>query len=312
MKKILITGGAGFIGSHLCNYYLNKKFHVTCLDNLSSGNKNNLKEFEKNKNFNFIRHDISNKLKMENNFDWVLNFACPASPKYYLKNPLDTASASIKGIYNILDFCLKNNSTLLHASTSEVYGDPHVHPQPESYYGNVNTVGPRSCYDEGKRVAEMLLYEYSKKFNLNCKIIRIFNTYGPNMNSDDGRVVSNFINQAIKNKPITIYGDGKQTRSFCFVDDLIEGINAYLILKDKFLGPINLGNPEEFDMNELAKKVIKLTNSSSEIIYEDLPQNDPLKRKPDITLATKKLNYHPKVNIENGLNKTISYFKKIK
>ena len=249
---------------------------------------------------------------MENNFDWVLNFACPASPKYYLKNPLDTASASIKGIYNILDFCLKNNSTLLHASTSEVYGDPHVHPQPESYYGNVNTVGPRSCYDEGKRVAEMLLYEYSKKFNLNCKIIRIFNTYGPNMNSDDGRVVSNFINQAITNKPITIYGDGKQTRSFCFVDDLIEGINAYLILKDKFLGPINLGNPEEFDMNELAKKVIKLTNSSSEIIYEDLPQNDPLKRKPDITLATKKLNYHPKVNIENGLNKTISYFKKIK
>tara|TARA_X000000368_G_C23025380_1_gene709912 strand:- start:272 stop:1210 length:939 start_codon:yes stop_codon:yes gene_type:complete len=312
MKKILITGGAGFIGSHLCNFYLNKNFHVTCLDNLSSGNKNNIQKFIGNKNFNFVRHDISNELKIENNFEWVLNFACPASPKYYLKNPLDTASASIKGIYNILDFCLQNNSVLLHASTSEVYGDPHVHPQPESYYGNVNTVGPRSCYDEGKRVAEMLIYEYFKKFHLNCKIIRIFNTYGPNMNSDDGRVVSNFINQAITNQPITIYGDGKQTRSFCYVDDLIEGIDSYVNLKDNFLGPINLGNPEEFNMNELAEKIIKLTKSSSKIIYKDLPENDPLMRKPDIALASEKLNFSPRVNIENGLDETIEYFKTLK
>jgi UDP-glucuronate decarboxylase len=193
-----------------------------------------------------------------------------------------------------------------------VYGDPHIHPQPETYYGNVNTVGPRSCYDEGKRVAEMLIYEYAKNFDLNCKIIRIFNTYGPNMNADDGRVVSNFINQAISNQPITIYGDGRQTRSFCYVDDLIEGISKYLKLRDKFLGPINLGNPEEFDMNELAKKVIKLTKSSSKIVYKDLPQNDPLMRKPDITLASEKLNYNPKVNINDGLNQTISYFKKLK
>jgi UDP-glucuronate decarboxylase len=311
MKKILITGGAGFIGSHLCNFYLDKNFNVTCLDNLSSGNINNLTKFQDNKNFQFINFDISNGIEIKNNFDIVLNFACPASPKYYLKHPLDTAAASIKGVYNILDFCLKNNSILLHASTSEVYGDPHVHPQNETYFGNVNTVGPRSCYDEGKRVAEMLIYEYYKKFDLDCKIIRIFNTYGPNMDPNDGRVVSNFINQAIANEPITIYGDGKQTRSFCFIDDLVEGIDSYLNLNEKFIGPINLGNPGEFNMNELAERVLKLTKSSSKIVYKDLPINDPLMRKPDITLALNKLNFNPKIDIHNGLIKTIKYFKKL-
>ena len=309
MKKILITGGAGFIGSHLCEYFLKNGFFVTCIDNLSSGFENNIKDYTKNENFEFYNFDITNKLSLDNDFDYVLNFACPASPKYYINYPLETAFASIYGIKNVLDFCRKNNSILLHASTSEVYGDPLEHPQNESYFGNVNTIGPRSCYDEGKRVAEMLIYEYEKNYNMNCKIIRIFNTYGPNMDSNDGRVVSNFINQALSNEDITIYGDGTQTRSFCYIDDLISGIVSYLNMDERFLGPINLGNPNEFNMIDLAKIIIDLTDSKSELVFNPLPQNDPMKRKPDISLAEEKLNFSINVGIEEGINKTVEYFK---
>ncbi len=309
MKKILITGGAGFIGSHLCKHFLENDFFVTCLDNLSSGNFDNIAHLESNKNFSFKNFDITNILDFKNDFDFVLNFACPASPKYYLNSPIETANASISGVINILDFCVKNNSVLLHASTSEVYGDPLVHPQDESYYGNVNPIGPRSCYDEGKRVAEMFIYEFQKKYNMNSKIIRIFNTYGPNMNHDDGRVVSNFINQALQNEDITIYGDGTQTRSFCYIDDLVSGIVTYLELEENYLGPINLGNPSELNMIDLANKIVKLTNSNSKIIFKSLPENDPMKRKPDISLAIEKLNFSPKVTIDLGLSKTIDYFK---
>jgi UDP-glucuronate decarboxylase len=309
MKKILITGGAGFIGSHLCKHFLDSNFHVTCLDNLSSGNIHNIANMKDNKNFSFKKFDITNKLDFSNDFDFVLNFACPASPKYYLNSPIETANASIFGIVNVLNFCIKNNSTLLHASTSEVYGDPLVHPQRESYYGNVNPIGPRSCYDEGKRVAEMFIYEFQKKYNMNSKIIRIFNTYGPNMNHDDGRVVSNFINQALANEDITIYGDGTQTRSFCYVDDLVSGIVSYLALDENYLGPINLGNPVELNMLDLAEKITRLTSSKSKIIFSSLPKNDPMKRKPDISLAKEKFNFSPKIAIDLGLIKTVDYFK---
>ncbi len=310
MKKILITGGGGFIGSHLCKLYIDKGFEVTCLDNLSSGKLDNLDELSDVKNFTFVKHDIIKPLNFNNNFDIILNFACPASPKYYYNYPLETAFTSIFGIKNILDFAVLNNSKILHASTSEVYGDPLEHPQKESYFGNVNTIGPRSCYDEGKRAAEMIIYEYEKKYNLDCKIIRIFNTYGPKMRSDDGRVISNFINQAIRNEDITIYGDGSQTRSFCFIDDLINGIDKYIELDDKFLGPINLGNPHELSMKNLAEIIIGLTKSSSKIVFSELPQNDPLKRKPDISLATQKLSFKPEVVIEDGILKTIQFFRK--
>ena len=309
MKKILITGGSGFIGSHLCEYFLEHNFDVTCLDNLSSGNFKNIAHLEERRNFLFKNFDITNTFNFKNDYDFILNFACPASPKYYLNSPIETANASISGIINVLHFSIKNNSTLLHASTSEVYGDPLVHPQNESYYGNVNPIGPRSCYDEGKRVAEMYIYEFQKKYNMNSKIIRIFNTYGPKMNHDDGRVVSNFINQALSNEDITIYGDGTQTRSFCYIDDLVSGIASYLALKDNYLGPINLGNPVELNMLDLAEKVIKQTSSSSKIIFKPLPKNDPMKRKPDISLAKEKLNFIPEVTIDLGLSKTIDYFK---
>tara|TARA_Y100000389_G_C17383084_1_gene475454 strand:- start:333 stop:1268 length:936 start_codon:yes stop_codon:yes gene_type:complete len=309
MKKILITGGGGFIGSHLCKLYIDKGFEVTCLDNLSSGKLDNLDELSDVKNFTFVKHDIINPLNFNNNFDIILNFACPASPKYYYNYPLDTAFTSIFGIKNVLDFAVLNNSKILHASTSEVYGDPLQHPQKESYFGNVNTIGPRSCYDEGKRAAEMIIYEYEKKYNLDCKIIRIFNTYGPKMRRDDGRVISNFINQAIRNEDITIYGDGSQTRSFCFIDDLINGIDKYIKLDEKFLGPINLGNPHELSMKNIAEIIIDLTKSSSKIVFSELPQNDPLKRKPDISLAKQKLSFKPEVAIEDGILKTIQFFR---
>ena len=311
MKKVLITGGAGFIGSHLCNYYLSQNYFVHCMDNFSSGNHNNIKKYLNDKRFKVIEHDISDPLKIKNDYDYILNFACPASPKYYLANPLSTAKASVNGIQNILNFVIQNNSTFLHASTSEVYGDPFEHPQKESYYGNVNPIGSRSCYDEGKRVAEMFIFEYEKKYSLNAKIIRIFNTYGPNMHKDDGRVVSNFINQALNNDVITIYGDGTQTRSLCYINDLVQGISSYLSLNDKFLGPVNLGNPTELSINEIASLIIKLTNSSSKIEYFELPKDDPLKRRPDISLAHKKFGFSPSFSLEEGLLKTVKYFKSV-
>ncbi|MDG2287909.1 MAG: GDP-mannose 4,6-dehydratase [Candidatus Marinimicrobia bacterium] len=308
MKKILILGGAGFIGSHLCRRAIDNNFKVVCMDNLSSGSINNISNIQSN-NFEFVKMDICNEFDFNNDFDYILNFACPASPKYYLDKPLETAFASTIGLINILNFTKKNKkSILLHSSTSEVYGDPLCHPQSEDYFGNVNTVGPRSCYDESKRVAETFIYEYVSNYNINAKIIRIFNTYGPNMAADDGRVVSNFINQALNNEDITIYGDGSQTRSFCYIEDLIDGIFNYLLLEEKFMGPMNLGNPIEMKVKDLAEKVIKLTNSKSKIIYLDMPQDDPKLRQPNIKLAKDKINFSPQHSIKKGLLLTIDYF----
>ena len=305
MKKILITGGAGFIGSHLCNFYLDKNFNVTCLDNLSSGNINNLTKFQDNKNFQFINFDISNGIEIKNNFDIVLNFACPASPKYYLKHPLDTAAASIKGIYNILDFCLKNNSILLHASTSEVYGDPTISPQSEDYFGNVNTMGIRSCYDEGKRIAETLCYEYRRAYNVETRIIRIFNTYGPGMEINDGRVISNFLVNTIKKKELKVYGDGNQTRSFCFIDDLIRAL--VLTINKDFSYPINLGNNYEISLNHLIE-ILKDKFEVPNVKYLKPVQDDPKIRRPDISRANMILGWEPTTSIEDGIDKTYKYF----
>jgi len=310
MKKFLILGGAGFIGSHLCRKALDNNFKVVCIDNLSSGSMSNISDISSN-NFEFIKMDICDKFEFPNDFDYILNFACPASPKYYLNKPLETAFASTIGLINILNFTKKNNkSVLLHSSTSEVYGDPLSHPQSEDYFGNVNTVGPRSCYDESKRVGETFIYEYVSNYSINAKIIRIFNTYGPNMAADDGRVVSNFINQALNNEDITIYGDGNQTRSFCYIEDLVNGIFSYLFYKKRFMGPMNLGNPIEMTVKDLAEKVIKLTNSKSKIIYLDMPQDDPKVRRPNIKLAKDKINFSPQYPLEKGLRLTIEYFKK--
>lgn len=308
LKKVIVFGGAGFIGANICNELLDKNFLVTSFDNFSSGNEKNFKNID-NANFTSIKADICQKISIKNDFDYIINLACPASPKYYLSKPIDTALASTIGVLNILEFTKKNkNSVMLHSSTSEVYGDPLVHPQDENYFGNVNILGPRSCYDESKRMAETFIYEYSKNYNMNLKIIRIFNTYGPYMNHDDGRVISNFINQALDNKNITIYGDGSQTRSFCYIDDLVKGILDYLFLNEINLGPINLGNPNEMNMNELAEKIIKLTGSNSNIIFKPLPQNDPKVRKPNISRAKQLIDFNPSVNLETGLKKTIKYF----
>lgn len=309
MKKFLILGGAGFIGSHLCRKALDNNFKVVCIDNLSSGSISNISNISNN-NFEFIKMDICEKFEFSNDFDYILNFACPASPKYYLNKPLETAFASTIGLINILNFIRKNKKSIfLHSSTSEVYGDPLSHPQSEDYFGNVNTVGPRSCYDESKRMGETFIYEYVSNYNINAKIIRIFNTYGPNMAADDGRVVSNFINQALNNEDITIYGDGNQTRSFCYIEDLVNGIFSYLLYKKRFMGPMNLGNPIEMTVKDLAEKVIKLTNSKSKIIYLDMPQDDPKVRRPNIQLAKDKINFSPQFNLEKGLRLTIEYFK---
>lgn len=305
MKRILVTGGSGFLGSHLCEFLLKKRNEVICLDNNFTGSKDNIKHLMDNKNFEFIRHDVVDPIKLE--VDQIYNLACPASPVHYQFNPVKTIKTSVLGTLNMLGLSKRVKARFLQASTSEVYGDPREHPQKENYFGNVNTVGFRSCYDESKRVAESLCFAYKLQNNVDAKIVRIFNTYGPFMALNDGRVVSNFIVQALQNKPITIYGDGKQTRSFCYVSDLIDGM--YLMMeKDKFMGPVNLGNPDEFTILELANLVIELTKSKSEIIFKELPADDPIRRQPDINLAKIELNWEPKIKLREGLLKTIPYF----
>ncbi|HIS54458.1 TPA: SDR family oxidoreductase [Candidatus Galligastranaerophilus gallistercoris] len=308
MKRILITGGAGFIGSHLCERLLNEGNDVICLDNFFTGSKDNIRHLLDNNRFELVRHDITKEYFIE--VDEIYNLACPASPPHYQYNAIKTIKTSVLGMINMLGLAKRCKAKILQASTSEVYGDPLIHPQVESYWGNVNPIGIRSCYDEGKRCAETLMMDYHRQNKVDIRIVRIFNTYGPNMDLNDGRVVSNFIVQALKNEDITIYGDGSQTRSFCYVDDLIDGMIKMMNNKNGFIGPVNLGNPSERTILDFAKLIIKLTNSSSKIIYKPLPSDDPSKRQPDISLAEKELNFKPKVDIEEGLIKTIEYFKK--
>lgn len=312
MKTVLVTGGAGFLGSHLCKFLIDKGHRVICVDNFFTGKRRNIKELKDNPNFRIIPHDIVEPLsgKIKEHVDEIYNLACPASPIHYQFDAIETIKANTQGVINVLEFAKINGSKVLQASTSEIYGDPEVHPQIETYRGNVNNLGPRACYDEGKRVAETLFMDYHRKYGLNIKIVRIFNTYGPNMDENDGRVISNFIIQAIKNREITIYGDGTQTRSFCYVSDLVEGI--YLTMEsNSFIGPVNLGNPTELTMLEIADKIILLTGSNSPKIFRPLPIDDPKQRRPDIELAKKKLNWQPAVNLEQGLMKTIEYFRGI-
>ena len=304
-KTILVTGGAGFIGSHLCKRLLNKNHYVICLDNLFTGCFENIESLKNDDNFEFINHDIT-KPYYRDNIDEIYNLACPASPIHYQSNPIKTVKTCTIGVINMLGLAKKNNAKILQASTSEVYGDPEIHPQKEDYNGNVNTLGYRSCYDEGKRCSETLFMDYKREHNLNIRIVRIFNTYGPNMTKNDGRVVSNFILQALNGKDITVYGDGSQTRSFQFIDDLVNGLIK--MMNSDTVGPVNLGNPKELSMKDLATKVINLTNSSSNIIYKDLPEDDPKRRRPDISLASFKLGWKPVINLETGLQKTINYF----
>lgn len=307
MKKILVTGGAGFVGSHLCKRLLKEGNEVICLDNYFTGNKENVMELLDNPYFELVRHDVTEPFMVE--VDEIYNLACPASPVHYQYNPIKTIKTSVMGAINMLGLAKRVKAKILQASTSEVYGDPAVHPQPESYWGNVNPLGQRSCYDEGKRCAETLFMDYHIQNDVKIKIIRIFNTYGPNMNPYDGRVVSNFIVQALKGEDITIFGDGTQTRSFQYVDDLVEGMIRMMNSRDDFWGPVNIGNPVEFTMLELAEQVIRLTNSKSKIIHLPLPQDDPTQRKPVIDLAKKELNgWEPKIALEEGLIKTIAYF----
>ena len=307
MKRILITGGAGFIGSHLCERLINEGHDVICLDNYFTGSKDNIRHLLDNHNFELVRHDITSPYFAE--VDEVYNLACPASPPYYQYNPIKTMKTSIYGAMNTLGLAKRIRAKILQASTSEVYGDPEVHPQPESYWGHINPIGIRSCYDEGKRAAETLFMDYYRQNGVRIKIIRIFNTYGPRMNPNDGRVVSNFIMQALRNEDITIYGTGLQTRSFQYIDDLIEGMTRMMATGDDFIGPVNIGNPGEFTMLELAQKVIDLTNSRSSIVHMPLPGDDPQQRKPDISLAMEKLNgWQPQIQLEEGLKKTITYF----
>lgn len=308
-KIILVTGGAGFIGSHLCERLLSIGHKVICLDNLFTGFKENIKHLFKNKNFKFIQHDIIQPFYLKGHIDQIYNLACPASPIHYQLNAIRTIKANTIGIINVLGFAKKHKARILQASTSEVYGDPLEHPQKESYRGNVNTIGPRACYDEGKRVAETLMFDYHRQWGLEIKVARIFNTYGPRMAKDDGRVVSNFIIQALENKPITIYGLGSQTRSFCYVSDLVEGLIKLMESPSDFTGPMNLGNPGEFTIKELVKRIIKLIGSPSKIVYKPLPEDDPQQRKPDISLAKNVLKWQPRVRLEEGLKKTIEYFK---
>lgn len=308
-KRILVTGGAGFIGSHLCERLLDDGNEVICVDNFFTGSKQNIIHLLDNPYFEIIRHDITFPLYVE--VDEIYNFACPASPVYYSFDPVQTTKTSVIGAINMLGLAKRLKIKILQASTSEVYGDPEVHPQPESYRGNVNPIGPRACYDEGKRCAETLFFDYYRQLKIKIKVIRIFNTYGPKMQPDDGRVISNFIVQALKNKDITIYGDGSQTRSFCYVDDLVEGIIKMMNSREDFVGPVNLGNPTEFSILELAKKIIKLTGSKSKIIYKPLPEDDPKRRKPSIELAKKELKWEPKILLNEGLKKTIKYFERL-
>ncbi|MGC9330509.1 MAG: UDP-glucuronic acid decarboxylase family protein [Bacteroidales bacterium] len=310
MKKILITGGAGFIGSHLCERLLNEGNEVICLDNYFTGSKQNIIHLMDNPYFELIRHDVTMPYYVE--VDEIYNLACPASPIHYQYNPIKTVKTSVMGAINMLGLAKRIKAKVLQASTSEVYGDPQVHPQTEDYWGHVNPIGSRSCYDEGKRCAETLFYDYHKQNKVKIKIARIFNTYGPNMNPDDGRVISNFIVQALRGEDITIYGSGKQTRSFQYVDDLIEGMMRLMDTGKDITGPINLGNPHEFTILELAETILKLTNSTSKITYHPLPADDPIQRQPDISLAKTNLNgWEPTIQLEDGLKHTIDYFKKI-
>ena len=310
MKKILVTGGAGFIGSHLCRRLLSDGHEVLCVDNFFTGNKDNILELLDNKKFELMRHDVTFPLYVE--VDQIYNLACPASPIHYQFDPVQTTKTSVHGAINMLGLAKRTKARILQASTSEVYGDPQVHPQVESYWGSVNPIGIRSCYDEGKRCAETLFFDYYRQNKVDIKVIRIFNTYGPNMHPGDGRVVSNFIVQALKNEDITIYGDGSQSRSFQYADDLIEGMIKMMESKAGFTGPVNLGNPVEFTIKELAEKVLAMIpESKSKIIFKDLPQDDPKQRQPDITLAKKELDWEPKIKLEDGLVKTIEYFRKI-
>lgn len=308
-KKVLITGGAGFLGSHLCEKLLNQGHEVVCLDNYFTGQKQNVVHLLKNPFFELIRHDVTMPFFIE--VDEIYNLACPASPIHYQYNPIKTVKTSVMGAINMLGLAKRIRAKVLQASTSEVYGDPEIHPQTEGYWGHVNPIGPRSCYDEGKRVAETLFVNYHKQNKVRIKIIRIFNTYGPRMHPNDGRVVSNFIVQALKGNDITIYGDGTQTRSFCYVDDLLEGMVRLMNSREDFTGPVNIGNPGEFTMIELAEKVLQLTASKSKLIHMPLPADDPLQRKPDITIAKKELGWEPTIPLEEGLKRTIEYFKTI-
>jgi len=308
--KILVTGGAGFIGSHLCKKLLDDGNEVLCVDNFFTGSKENILELLKNPKFELLRHDVTFPLYVE--VDQIYNLACPASPVHYQFDPVQTTKTSVHGAINMLGLAKRTRATILQASTSEVYGDPEVHPQPESYWGKVNPIGIRSCYDEGKRCAETLFFDYFRQHNVNIRVIRIFNTYGPNMNPHDGRVVSNFIVQALENKDITIYGDGSQTRSFQYIDDLIDGMIKMMNNTNNFVGPVNIGNPVEFTIKELAEKILEMIpESKSKIVFENLPQDDPKQRKPDISLAKKELHWEPNIRLEEGLQKTIKYFKKI-
>ncbi|MFA6435880.1 MAG: UDP-glucuronic acid decarboxylase family protein [Candidatus Gracilibacteria bacterium] len=309
MKISLVTGGAGFIGSHLCEALLEKGNTVFCVDNFCTGNRENVKPFIKNKAFHLITHDITTPIKIKGPIDQIYNLACPASPVDYQNIPIETLLVCAEGVKNMLDLAVQKKAVFLHTSTSEVYGDPLKHPQREDYFGNVNCIGPRSCYDEGKRFAESLIMNYKNQFNLDIKIVRIFNTYGPFMRKNDGRVIPNFISQALNNEPITLYGDGSQTRSFCYVSDLIDGFMSMMECAG-FSGPVNLGNPHEISIKTLAEKIIQLTQSKSELVYRSMPKDDPKVRCPDITLAHEKLNFSPKVELEKGLQLTLDWFRK--
>ncbi len=309
IKRVLVTGGAGFLGSHLCKRLLDNGHDVICVDNYFTGTKDNILPLLDNPHFEILRHDITFPLYVE--VDEIYNLACPASPIHYQHDPVQTTKTSVHGAINMLGLAKRVNAKIFQASTSEVYGDPQVHPQPESYWGHVNPIGFRSCYDEGKRCAETLFFDYYRQHRLRIKVARIFNTYGPNMHPNDGRVVSNFIMQALQNKPMTIYGDGSQSRSFCYVEDLIEVFVRLMDTEDDFTGPVNTGNPGEFTIKELAEKIISLTGSKSELDYKPLPSDDPIQRQPDISLAQEKMGWEPQINLEEGLKRTIPYFESI-
>lgn len=306
--KVLVTGGAGFLGSHLCEALIEREMHVICMDNLYTGAINNIKHLMTHSNFEFIRHDVTLPVNIE--VDQIYNLACPASPKHYQRDPVQTTKTNVLGALNMLDLARRNDATIFQASTSEVYGDPKIHPQNETYWGNVNPIGIRSCYDEGKRCAETLFFDYHRQHNLKIKVGRIFNTYGPRMQYGDGRVVSNFIIQALSSKPIAVYGSGLQTRSFCYVDDLIKAIIELMESPNNVIGPINLGNPSELTILELANKIIEHTGSISSIEFNDLPSDDPIQRCPNVSLAKKLLNWSPNIHLDAGLNRTIEYFRK--
>ncbi len=308
-KRIIVTGGAGFLGSHLCERLLASGDDVLCVDNLFTGSKDNIAHLLSNPRFELMRHDVTFPLYVE--ADEIYNLACPASPVHYQFDPVQTTKTSVHGAINMLGLAKRTKSKIFQASTSEVYGDPKVHPQREDYWGHVNPIGMRACYDEGKRCAETLFFDYYRQHGLRIKVARIFNTYGPRMHPNDGRVVSNFIVQALKNEPITMYGDGKQTRSFCYVDDMVEAFMRLMNSADDLTGPVNLGNPDEFSMLELAEKVIRLSDSKSKIVHKPLPSDDPMQRQPDITLARNRLDWEPRIKLDNGLVKTIEYFDKL-